>query len=74
MPIKLLITEHPVNPDSSVPQAGLQPDQWGSKSSFSLDGQGGEHAVLHLSGRMLASLSVVWSVMLQKKGISAAEG
>lgn len=45
MPIKLLIMEHPGNPNSSVPQAVLQPYQQRSESSLSLDGQGGKHAV-----------------------------
>lgn len=45
MPIKLLIMEHPVNPNSSIPQAVLQPYQQRSESSLSLDGQGRIHAV-----------------------------
>lgn len=45
MPIKLLIMKHPVNPNSSVPQAVLQPYQQRSESSLSLDGQGGKHTV-----------------------------
>lgn len=36
--------EHPVSPNSSVPQAVLQPYLQRSESSLSLDGQG-EHAV-----------------------------
>lgn len=45
MPIKLLIMEHPINLNSSVPQAVFQPYQQRSESSWSLDGQGGKHAV-----------------------------
>lgn len=45
MPIKLLIMEYPVNPNSSVPQVVLQPYQQRSESTLSLDRQGGKHPV-----------------------------
>lgn len=45
MPIKLLIMEHPINLNSSLPQAVFQCYQQRSESSWSLDGQRGKHAV-----------------------------
>lgn len=49
MPIKLLIMEHTVIPNSSVPLAVLQPYQQRSKSSLFFDEQRGEHAVWYSS-------------------------
>lgn len=76
MPIKLLILEYPVNPNSSVTQSVLQPYQRGSKSSLSLDGQGGEHGVSQPSEKnsgFTFCYPPAWSVMLQKRKVNGAE-
>lgn len=76
MPTKLLILEHPVNPNSSVTQSVLLPYQRGSKSSLSLDGQRGEHGVSQPSEKnsgFTFCYPPAWSVMLQKRKVSGAE-